>query len=82
MNESMITFGSVASRRLGSSLGINNISPKVCTYSCVYCQVGRTLQLESELLCFFAPAAIHTQATPCSGGRMFDRPWPGPIGSP
>jgi wyosine [tRNA(Phe)-imidazoG37] synthetase (radical SAM superfamily) len=63
MNESMITFGPFASRRLVSSLGINNISPKVCTYSCVYCQVGRTLQMESEPRDFFAPAAIHTQAT-------------------
>ena len=35
MNEAMITFGPVASRRLGNSLGINNINPKVCTYSCV-----------------------------------------------
>ncbi|MFW5933541.1 MAG: radical SAM protein [Actinomycetota bacterium] len=30
------------SRRLGRSLGINNIPPKVCSYSCVYCQVGPT----------------------------------------
>ena len=38
----MIIFGPVPSRRLGRSLGINNIPPKVCTYSCVYCQVGYT----------------------------------------
>jgi wyosine [tRNA(Phe)-imidazoG37] synthetase (radical SAM superfamily) len=41
----MIAFGPVPSRRLGRSLGINNIPPKVCTYSCVYCQLGRTMQL-------------------------------------
>jgi wyosine [tRNA(Phe)-imidazoG37] synthetase (radical SAM superfamily) len=35
-------FGPVPSRRLGHSLGINNVPPKSCTYSCVYCQVGRT----------------------------------------
>lgn len=35
----MITFGPIPSRRLGRSLGINNIPPKICTYSCVYCQV-------------------------------------------
>lgn len=29
------------SRRLGRSLGINNIPPKICSYSCVYCQLGR-----------------------------------------
>ncbi|MEB3845501.1 MAG: radical SAM protein [Desulfurococcales archaeon] len=35
-------FGPVPSRRLGRSLGVNNIPPKHCTYSCVYCQLGRT----------------------------------------
>ncbi len=38
----MIAFGPVPSRRLGKSLGINNIPPKICSYSCVYCQIGRT----------------------------------------
>jgi len=42
----MIAFGPVPSRRLGRSLGINNIPPKVCTYSCAYCQAGRTVQME------------------------------------
>jgi len=42
----MIAFGPVPSRRLGYSLGINHIPPKHCTYSCVYCQVGRTTSLE------------------------------------
>jgi wyosine [tRNA(Phe)-imidazoG37] synthetase (radical SAM superfamily) len=37
-----ITFGPVPSRRLGRSLGINNIPPKSCSYSCLYCQVGAT----------------------------------------
>jgi wyosine [tRNA(Phe)-imidazoG37] synthetase (radical SAM superfamily) len=45
MNE-MIAFGPVPSRRLGCSLGINNIPPKHCSYSCIYCQVGRTQALE------------------------------------
>jgi wyosine [tRNA(Phe)-imidazoG37] synthetase (radical SAM superfamily) len=38
----MIVFGPLWSRRLGWSLGVNNIPPKRCSYSCVYCQVGRT----------------------------------------
>ncbi len=37
-----IAFGPIRSRRLGWSLGINNVWPKSCTYSCVYCQVGAT----------------------------------------
>ncbi|MCD6471526.1 radical SAM protein [Candidatus Aerophobetes bacterium] len=42
----MRAYGPVPSRRLGRSLGINNIPPKVCTYSCVYCQVGKTTKME------------------------------------
>lgn len=41
-------FGPVPSRRLGASLGINNIPPKVCSYSCVYCQLGRTITMSVE----------------------------------
>jgi len=44
----MITFGPVPSRRLGQSLGINNIPPKVCTYSCIYCQIGRTIKMHID----------------------------------
>jgi len=54
----MLTFGPVPSRRLGRSLGINNIPPKVCTYSCVYCQVGRTLNLQIERNVFYDPEKI------------------------
>jgi len=44
----MIAYGPVPSRRLGRSLGINHIPPKTCTYSCVYCQLGRTTQMRFE----------------------------------
>jgi wyosine [tRNA(Phe)-imidazoG37] synthetase (radical SAM superfamily) len=44
----LIAFGPVPSRRLGQSLGINNIPPKSCTYSCVYCQVGRTQDMTTK----------------------------------
>ncbi len=44
----MTAFGPVPSRRLGRSVGINNIPPKHCTYSCVYCQVGRTTNMTVE----------------------------------
>ena len=53
-----LTFGPVPSRRLGQSLGINNIPPKICTYSCVYCQVGRTLNMQSERKAFYKPEDI------------------------
>jgi wyosine [tRNA(Phe)-imidazoG37] synthetase (radical SAM superfamily) len=54
----MIAFGPVPSRRLGRSLGINNIPPKVCTYSCVYCQLGRTIKMQVERRAFYEPEDI------------------------
>jgi len=49
----MRAFGPVPSRRLGYSLGINNIPPKICTYSCVYCQIGKTEQLSCQRQVFY-----------------------------
>ncbi len=40
-----IAYGPVPSRRLGRSLGINNVPPKACSYSCVYCQLGDTVNV-------------------------------------
>ena len=57
-NMEMIAFGPVPSRRLGHSMGINNIPPKICTYSCVYCQVGRTLNMQVERKVFYKPEEI------------------------
>ena len=37
--------GPVLSRRLGKSLGINIITDKSCSFDCVYCEVGKTLNL-------------------------------------
>jgi wyosine [tRNA(Phe)-imidazoG37] synthetase (radical SAM superfamily) len=54
----MIAFGPVPSRRLGRSLGINNIPPKNCTYACVYCQVGRTTRMQVQRQTFYAPEEI------------------------
>jgi len=55
----MISFGPVPSRRLGKSLGINNIiRPKVCSYSCIYCQVGQTMNPSLTRQLFFTPEQI------------------------
>ena len=53
-----LTFGPVPSRRLGKSLGINNIPPKICTYACVYCQLGRTLEMSVRRRSFYEPLEI------------------------
>jgi wyosine [tRNA(Phe)-imidazoG37] synthetase (radical SAM superfamily) len=54
----MIAFGPVPSRRLGQSLGVNNIPPKVCTYACVYCQLGRTIKMQIDRRAFYEAGEI------------------------
>lgn len=49
----MYTYGPVPSRRLGSSLGVSPIPPKTCSYSCIYCQLGRTDHLRIQRESFF-----------------------------
>jgi len=57
----MITFGPIPSRRLGRSLGINNIPPKICTYSCVYCQIGKTSNVKIHPQVFYSPSQIFNE---------------------
>lgn len=35
-------FGPVNSRRLGISLGIDLVPPKICNFNCIYCEIGAT----------------------------------------
>lgn len=58
----MIAFGPVPSRRLGFSLGINNIPPKTCSYACVYCQLGRTDRMRVVRQPFYLPEEIEQAA--------------------
>lgn len=46
-------FGPVPSRRLGRSLGIDLVPFKVCSYDCIYCQLGRTTKRTIERADFF-----------------------------
>lgn len=41
-------YGPVKSRRLGLSLGITLTPYKICSFNCVYCQLGRTENLSVE----------------------------------
>lgn len=60
----MISFGPIPSRRLGKSLGINNISSqKVCTYSCTYCQVGITKKYSTIRTTFYKPSVIYEEVS-------------------
>ena len=56
-----IVFGPIPSRRLGRSLGVNNIPPKVCTYSCVYCQIGVTGRIEKQRQAFYEPQRVYEE---------------------
>ncbi|UCG81393.1 MAG: radical SAM protein [Desulfobacterales bacterium] len=47
MNERFV-YGPVPSRRLGRSLGIDLVPFKVCSYDCIYCQLGRTREKTIE----------------------------------
>jgi wyosine [tRNA(Phe)-imidazoG37] synthetase (radical SAM superfamily) len=53
-----LAFGPVPSRRLRKSLGINNIPAKTCSYSCVYCQLGRTINMATERQAFYTSEDI------------------------
>ena len=54
----MKIFGPIPSRRIGRSLGVNNIPHKICSYSCIYCQVGRTSIKEIERREYYKPEEI------------------------
>jgi wyosine [tRNA(Phe)-imidazoG37] synthetase (radical SAM superfamily) len=58
-----VAFGPVPSRRLGRSLGINHIPAKHCSYSCVYCQVGRTRRREISRRSFLPPCHVVDEIT-------------------
>ena len=55
---SNFVFGPVPSRRLGKSLGINNVPAKRCTYSCVYCQLGYSKTVKPIRMEFYKPESI------------------------
>jgi wyosine [tRNA(Phe)-imidazoG37] synthetase (radical SAM superfamily) len=69
-----IAFGPVLSRRLGWSLGVNNVPPKTCTYACVYCQVGATDKARIDRTPFVEPAAlvmaVRERLAECSARRQ------------
>ena len=54
----MFVYGPVPSRRLGRSLGVNHVPPKTCSYSCVYCQLGRTDNMICDRRRFYDPGLI------------------------
>jgi wyosine [tRNA(Phe)-imidazoG37] synthetase (radical SAM superfamily) len=54
-------FGPVPSRRLGRSLGIDLVPFKTCTFDCIYCDLGRTLQKTVSREMFVSPEEIERE---------------------
>ena len=59
-NDFKYIYGPVPSWRLGSSLGIDPISQreKICTFDCVYCQLGKTEDFTGERKVFIPVTKI------------------------
>lgn len=72
----LYAYGPVPSRRLGMSLGVNNIPLKICSYSCVYCQLGITAQENVTRKRFYDPGEIsdavvrRTEKVLSTGGKI------------
>ncbi|UCC94416.1 MAG: radical SAM protein [Candidatus Omnitrophota bacterium] len=45
-------YGPVPSRRLGFSLGVDIVPKKLCTFDCVYCQIGRTTKKSTRRISY------------------------------
>jgi len=56
--QTSFTYGPVPSRRLGMSLGVDIVPPKICTLDCVYCQLGRTTRSSVERADFVDIGAV------------------------
>ena len=56
-----VSIWASALKAFGQSLGINNIPPKACSYSCVYCQIGRTKNMRIKRCEFYKPEEIYAQ---------------------
>lgn len=54
-------YGPVPSRRLGLSYGVDIVPFKACTLDCVYCQLGKTVELTTERKDFTPVGAILTE---------------------
>ncbi len=51
-------FGPVPSRRLGTVVGIDLVPHKVCTFDCLYCDLGRTTKKTTTRETFFPPEVV------------------------
>ncbi|MBN2862310.1 MAG: radical SAM protein [Bacteroidales bacterium] len=69
-------FGPVPSRRLGKSLGVNNIPHKICTYSCLYCQVGKAIKMQVNRQDFYKPEDLFNEVRMILGKIQNENEYP------
>ena len=62
-------FGPVNSRRLGSSLGVDLFTEKICNLNCIYCEVGPTALLTCERRPYTATEEILAELEDFFAGR-------------
>jgi len=60
-NKREYIYGPVPSRRLGRSLGVDVVPFKICTYDCIYCQLGRTANKTTQRSEWTPPETIIKQ---------------------
>ena len=51
-------FGPINSTRIGKSLGIDVIPKKICSLDCIYCEVGITKSISTDIKPYFKPHDI------------------------
>jgi len=56
-------YGPVPSRRLGFSLGVNLTPKKLCTFNCVYCQLGDTTKKTIKRFFYVDPVELKKELT-------------------
>lgn len=56
-----LIYGPVPSRRLGRSLGVDLVPHKVCSYDCIYCQLGRTTEKTIDRYPYVSPEVVTRQ---------------------
>ncbi len=64
-------FGPVPSRRLGLSLGVDLVPYKVCSFDCLYCELGRTTSHTSERREYVPTRGVLDELRSCFGDSGF-----------
>ena len=60
-----LVYGPVPSRRLGRSLGVDLVPYKVCTFDCIYCQLGRTAATTVKRMPYVKAEAVLADISAC-----------------